>query len=100
MPYVSDPRLLNEFINFLVTIFKIRKNDLKFGLQIFTDINPEKALDFWCRELKVSRTQFQKPVVTLSGSIGTYRRKSKNGVVTLYYNNKKARDILMSLLPM
>jgi hypothetical protein len=96
----TDPALLNMFIKFLITIFNIKKSDLHFGLQIFTDINAKEALDFWVKELKVNKTQFQKPVVTISGSIGTYRKKSKYGVVTVHYNNKKARDILIKLLPM
>lgn len=94
----TDPALLRAFIKFLVRIFGVKRRDLKFGLQIFTDIDSQQALDFWVKTLKVKRTQFQKPVVTISGSIGTYRKKSQYGVVTLHYNNKKARDLLMGML--
>ncbi|MEK7557139.1 MAG: hypothetical protein AAB538_04135, partial [Patescibacteria group bacterium] len=94
----SDPALLNMFIRFLTKIFDVKKEDLRFGLQTFTDISSKQALDFWVKMLKVKRTQFQKPVVTISGSIGTYRQKSQYGVVTLYYHNKKARDLLMGML--
>lgn len=96
----SDPKLIKVFINFLITFFSIRKEDLKFGLQIFSDIDPSEALDFWTKALKIDKSQFQKPVVTISGSLGTYRKKSQYGVVTVHYNNKKARDLLISFLPM
>ena len=96
----SDPKLIKTFINFLIVIFGIRKTDLKFGLQIFSDIDPGQALDFWTKALKIDKSQFQKPVVTISGSLGTYRKKSQYGVVTVHYNNRKARDLLISFLPM
>ncbi len=33
---------------------------------------------------------------TRSGKIGTYRQKSAHGVVTVYFHNKKLRDILLA----
>lgn len=95
----TDPRLIFRFIEFLVSFFAISKTDLRFGLQIFTDINPRTALDFWVKELKINRKQFYKITVTKSRSLGTYRQKSQFGVLTVYYLNKKARDILVGSLP-
>jgi hypothetical protein len=42
----------------------------------------------------------EKPVVTRSGSLGTYRQKSRCGVVTVVYSNTKLRKKLGDLLPM
>lgn len=95
----TDPELIKMFIAFLVILFGVDIDKLRFGLQIFTDINPEEALIYWTTELDVSPEQFYKPVITISGSLGTYRRKSKYGVVTVYFHNKKLRDIIMELLP-
>lgn len=96
----TDSELISMFMKFLVVLFGIKKQDLRFGLQIFTDIDEKQALKHWTNALKVDKKQFQKPIVTKSGSIGNYRKKSQYGVVTVHYNNKKARDKLMSLLPM
>lgn len=95
----TDPQLIKVFIKFITHIFGVRKQDLRFGLQIFTDINPEQALYYWINELGVKQEQFCKPTITVSGSIGTYRHKSKFGVVTVNYHNKKLRDLLVSMLP-
>ncbi len=94
----TDPALLATFLAFLIRFFRIRKEDCRFGLQIFTDIDPDEALDFWIKRLKIHRRQFYKVTITLSGSIGTYRRKSRYGVLTIYYSNKKLRDALVALL--
>lgn len=95
----SDPCLIATFIEFLVRLFGVKRADLRFGLQIFTDINQEEALRYWSKTLKVQASQFYKPHVTKSIRKGTYAHKSRFGVVTVYYNNKKLRDIIVNALP-
>jgi len=96
----TDPAIIRSFIQFLFIFFNIKMMDLKFGLQIFSDIDPELALDFWVKQLNILRSQINKPVVTRSGAVGTYRKKNQTGVLTVMYHNKKARDLLISLLPL
>lgn len=95
----TDPELLITFMRFLTELFAVKKENLRFGLQIFTDINTEEAIKYWVSRLKVDRSQFYKIHITISGSIGTYKDKSKYGVVTIYYHKKRLRDILVELLP-
>lgn len=94
----SDPLLISKFIKFLFKFLGIKKKDLKFWLQIFSDINPEEAIAFWVKKLKIKPEQITKPTITISGSIGTYRKKSNYGVLSVYYNNKKARNLIIDLL--
>jgi len=94
----TDPMLVGKFIEFLEDIYSIKRSRLKFGLQIFSDMPPEEALKFWVSRLRVSRKQFQKIIVTPARSIGTYRHKTKHGVLTVYFNNKKLRDILCGVI--
>src|SRR3989344_6631295 len=95
----TDPELIKKFMEFMIRFFGVKKEDFRFGLQIFTDMDTEKALQFWIKKLKVKRNQFGKVIVTISGSIGTYRKKTEHGVVTLHYNNTKVRALLGSLMP-
>lgn len=90
----SDPALLKCYTQFLTELCGVKKESLKFSLQIFSDIDVDTALNFWTKELNVSKEQFFKPRVTISGSIGTYRRKSEYGVVTIYFGNTKLRNII------
>lgn len=94
----TDPELIVTFVQFLTEICNIRKEKLRFGLQIFSDTTPETALNFWLKRLRVDSEQFYKITVTRSGSVGTYKNKSEYGVVTVYFNNKKLRDILVQQL--
>ena len=95
----TDPELIKTFIKFLVRFFDIRKQDLKFGLQIFSDIDPEEALDFWIKHLRIGKAQIYRPTITKSGSIGTYKKKSQYGVLTVLYQNTRMRALLGSMLP-
>lgn len=92
----TDPYLVRSFILFLRKAYGIDESRLRFGLQIFRDMDKAKEERFWRQFLKVSPRQFYKTINTRSGSIGTYRTKSKHGVVTVYFNNKKLRDILVA----
>lgn len=95
----TDPELVKTFIKFLEKFFTIRCEDLRFSIQIFSDMNPEQVLKFWVKELGVAPEQFSKTTISISGSMGNYRKKSKHGVLMLYYHNKKMRDALVGLLP-
>jgi len=95
----SDPALLRIFIKFLVKFFKINKKDLRFHLHVFTDIDLDEAKKYWKKEMDVEKEQFYKPTITITGKLGNYKKKSKYGVLTVYYGNTKLRNILVNLLP-
>lgn len=94
----TDPRLIKVFIKFLVELYEIDTRKLRFGLQIFSDMPQKQALRFWQKFLQVPSSQFQKVVVTPARSLGTYRNKTKHGVLTVYFNNKKLRDIICNTI--
>lgn len=91
----TDPRLIQMFLHFLTNIYGLERRKIRFGLQIFSDMNPRKALAFWSKALGYSTACFGKVVVTPSRGVGTYREKTKHGVLTVYVSNKKLRDLLV-----
>ena len=60
----SDPRLIKMFITFLVKTFKIRREKMKFGLQLFSDMDIEEAISYWKKFLKIPDGQLYKPLIT------------------------------------
>jgi len=94
----TDPELIKKFIEFLVKICRVSKKKMRFGLQIFSDMSPSKALKFWQKELGVQKSQFQKVIVTPARSLGTYRHKTRHGVLTVHYNNRKLRDVVCQMV--
>ncbi len=97
----SDPLIINNFIKFLIGIFKIKRNKLRFGLQIFGDLSERKVLSFWLKELKefgINKSQFFKVTMTPSRSLGNYREKSKLGVLTVHFANTKLKNLIDSYI--
>jgi len=90
----TDPRLVKKYIEFLINIYNIDENKLKFGLQVFGDVNGQETLNFWVKSLGVKKKQFQKVVRIKKRGIGTYKHIAKYGVLIVYFNNRKLRDII------
>ncbi len=97
----TDPALIKKFIEFLVKILGVKRKNIRFSLQVFSDMNSEKAKRYWLEELKVDPAQFSKKItITHSGKVGNYKRKTQYGVLTMYYHNTKLRNILIAMLPL
>lgn len=94
----TDPDLICTFISFLKVFFSIEKNKLSFGLQIFSEMSSRKIVSYWCNKLKVSKNQFMKTIITPTRNKRTYKNKVKYGVLTIYFNNIKARNIMFNLI--
>jgi hypothetical protein len=94
----SDPDLLKKFIEFLSVAYCIDRNKLRFGLQVYSDINTKSLENFWAKKLNVSKKSFFKTIVSPSTKTGTYRRKNEKGVLTVYFSNSKLRDIIVSAI--
>jgi len=99
----TDPKLIKKFLEFLMRICGIEKKKLRFGLQVFSDMNTDQTLRFWLKELRgygINRNQFFKVTVTPSRSLGTYKEKSKFGVMTVHFCNTKLKNLIDKMLPL
>ncbi|MBI5913503.1 hypothetical protein HY839_03650 [Candidatus Azambacteria bacterium] len=95
----TDPRLIKMFMDFLEEICGVARNAITFNLLIFNDISVSAAKRFWVAALGIRPEQIRGKVIVLkSGRIGTYRQKSKYGVLILQYHNRKLRDILCGMI--
>lgn len=99
----TEPRIIKNFVKFLINIFGIKKEKLRFGLQIFDDMSEKEMLKFWTKHLKefnITNRQFFKVTITPSRSLGTYREKSKFGVMTVHFCNTKLKKLIDNMLPL
>ena len=90
----TDVRLVKKFIQFLEKVFSVEKQKLRFGLQVFDDLSPKAALTYWRRELGVSKNQFYKVIVSKVRGKGTYTYKSPYGVLMVYFNNVRLKELI------
>ena len=85
----SDPQLVKAFIRFLERIYGIRREKLRFGLIIFSDMDEKRVRTYWQKTLGFSEKHFMKTTIKPARSGGTYTRKTEYGVLTVYFNNSK-----------
>lgn len=92
----SDPILVKKYIDFLVKIYNIDKDRLRFQLQTYDDLNIDKLILFWRKILLVKKSQFYKSTVLVRKGKGTYLEKMKYGVVIVNFNNIKLKSLISS----
>ena len=91
----TNPAMIKFFIQWL-EIFDIKKDQLKIKLHLYSDMNIDKGINFWVKELKIPKKQFTKPYIkkTLLESI-TYKTGFGKGTCCVMFNN---RDLIEYIL--
>lgn len=90
----TDHRLINKFIEFLTKICGVDRGKLRFSLIIFNDSDPVQAINYWISRLNIKEEQIGKPTIIPPQGKGTYKNKSKYGVLTVGCFNTKLRKWL------
>lgn len=93
----TDPSLIVAFVKFLKEICGINPNDIRYGLQLFSEADEQQSLDYWMSMLNCRRESFHKTVSRIPPQgKGTYKRKNVHGVLQVYVSNKRFKQWLMS----
>ncbi len=95
----TDINIIKSFLSFLIKFYNIDESRLRFGVQIFNDIRVDDAIKYWSEGLDYKKSHFMKPVITNQNRKGLYKKKSKYGVLTVYYHDTKLRNALVDELP-
>jgi len=94
----SNPAVITAFTNFLCVVCGVKKEALRFGLQVHGTENKIDTLSFWAKSLSVSQKQFQKPVVVRVKKGGVRKMRGTHGFVTLhFYNSKLKQEIIKAI---
>jgi hypothetical protein len=94
----TDARMVKKFIDFLEEFCGIDRSKLRFSIQIFEDIIPKVAFNYWRSRLGVKKEQFYKTIISKVRGKGTYKYKSEYGVIILYFNNVKLKKIIIEMI--
>lgn len=94
----SDPYLVLRFRDFLENICGVSREKLKYSLQLFGDVDKEKAIMFWCDILLIKPEKLGKvSIVKLRGK-GTYGKKNEFGVLQIACHNSKLKLVIDRLI--
>ena len=62
----TDPDVLKFSVLWMTKSLGIPKDSIKVALQLYNDMDVGIAIDYWSRELEISKNQFNKPYIKLS----------------------------------
>lgn len=92
----SDPYVIIRFRDFLINICKLDPSKIKYYLISFNDIDQNTAKEYWANLLEISPDKFGKIVEIPSQGKGTYKKKSRYGVCTIYAGNIKLKSWILN----
>lgn len=93
----SDPNVLRVFINFLIQVCSVLKENIKVRLILYEDINLKEAQRYWSNELNIPINQFRGPFIKQSYRKlpARHRRRSEYGTAHIHvYDVKVYRKIM------
>lgn len=91
----TDPFLIKKFREFLRKIYQVKEEKFSYGLILFNDIKKSKAVNFWKKHLGIKRKQLGKITIIPPQGKGTYKKKSKYGVLVIIFTNKKLKEQIL-----
>ena len=89
----TNPLILKAFLAFLRTICKVNESKIFAELNIFNDIDKNKAIKYWASNVGININQIHHVVVRESKG-GTYKNKSKYGTLAIKVCNIKLKKII------
>jgi len=90
----ADPDILKLFLRFLKEICGAKEAKIKAEINIFNDVDVNKAIKFWLTSLGLKRAQLRTVTIREPRGDGSYRHKSKYGTFTICFENTKLKSIV------
>jgi hypothetical protein len=85
----TDPAIILFFVTWLNTFFNIQKDDIKFQLHLYENMNTEKETNFWVKTLGINGKQLYKTQIRkLQKNSFTYRESYRHGTCSAYFSNR------------
>lgn len=93
----TDSKIILFFIRWLGEFLDIHKEELKFQLHLYKNMDIEKETRFWKDSLKIKHDQLYKTQVRdLTKSSFVYRESFRHGTCSMYFSNRDKKARLMA----
>lgn len=92
----TNPAIIKFFIKWLTKVLDVSSDKIKIRLQLYSDMIVIKEINFWSKELSISKAQFKKPYIkTSSSSSITYKRGFGHGTCNIIIGNVRLMEKIM-----
>lgn len=94
----TDPAMIRFFMRWLESL-GVPKNRLRVYVHLYSDMDIQKELRFWSKNLGLPLPSFRKPYVKTSNRSGlSYPQKFTHGTCNLIYGNRDISEYVMMAL--
>ena len=90
----TDPAVLKFFLKW-IEILGSNKSRVKVRIQIYKDMDPEKEIMFWSKELGLKKIQFRKTYIKDSNRLLNYKHQFSHGTCNLHLCSRDVCDEVM-----
>jgi len=84
----TDPSMLRFFIKWL-NLLKVDPKKIRIKLHLYSDMNVLEEINFWGKQLNVSKDQFIKPYIKRSTFKSVTQKSYGHGTCNVIYHNKE-----------
>lgn len=94
----TKPAVIRFFIKWL-TLFDVSSSDIFIRLHLYDDMDIDKEIAWWCKELKISKKNFKKPYIKESNRKNMkYSNISRHGTCNADYYSRDVYEYIMACL--
>ncbi|MEN9614061.1 MAG: hypothetical protein RLZZ347_368 [Candidatus Parcubacteria bacterium] len=91
----TNPQMMKYFMRWIETL-GVDKRKVKVSLQLYSDMDIQKQISFWAKELSIPRRQFRKPYVKESRlSDITYKTGFGHGTCSVIIENRDIAEYVL-----
>lgn len=91
----TDPKVIKFYLYWLRNVLRVSKEKIKIYLHLYSDMNIQKEMEFWSRELKLPLSHFSKPYIKLSKRSDVDQKGFGHGTCGLNVNDVRSKEHIM-----
>jgi len=91
----TDPKVVKFYLYWLTRILKVPTKKIKVYIHLYSDMDIDKELRFWSRELKIPLKQFVRPYIKQSKRADIDHKGFGHGTCALVVNNVRLKERVM-----
>ncbi len=90
--YNTDPSMIKFALIWLTQSLNIPKDKIRINLHLYSDMNVNREINFWLKELRLNRNQLNKPYIKKSTKKSLTRKGFGHGTCSLTVSNTKIKE--------
>ena len=90
----TDPRMIRSFIQWLC-LLNVPKEKIKIKLHLYSDMDPQKEVSYWARELGVAKAHFTNSYIKKSKLTDLTHITRGHGTCNIVINNRDIAEYVL-----